>query len=238
MSSNISVQTAQNVHLNYELASLGDRILATLIDGLVIMAYILIWIVIFASIGQNPGTAVLIILSLPLMFYSLIMEIFFNGQSVGKRSMNTQVLKLDGSTPSVSDYLLRWIFRLIDVDIFSGGIAIMTILISGKGQRIGDLAAGTTVVKLNVRNEYEDIPVTPVSINYNVNFPEVTLLNDSDINLIKKIINRSLKADREEMLAPVAAKVKEVTGVESNLSDYIFLQIVISDYNYLAGIIG
>ncbi|MOA46212.1 hypothetical protein D3C78_1686980 [compost metagenome] len=112
----------------------------------------------------------------------------------------------------------------------------VTIVANGKGQRIGDLAAGTTVVKLNSNKDYHDIPVTRIDPSYKVNFPEVTLLNDADINLIKKIINRSLKANREDMLGPVANKVKEITGVQSPLSDYVFLQIVISDYNHLAGI--
>src|SRR5437899_11942611 len=129
MSSNISLQTGQNVHLDYQLVSVGDRILATLIDVLVIIGYVLMWVIVFQSTGK-PGTAIMILLGLPIMFYSISMEIFFNGQSIGKRTMNTQVLKLDGSTPSISDYLLRWMFRLVDVDIFMVGIAILTIIIN------------------------------------------------------------------------------------------------------------
>ncbi|AFD09224.1 RDD family protein [Solitalea canadensis] len=236
MSTNISVQTAQNVYLDYELASVGDRILSTLIDWLIIVVYFLFWVVVFSTISQEPGFAFLSLLSLPVLFYHLLMEIFFNGQSIGKRAMKIQVVKLDGSTPSIGDYLLRWLLRIIDISTFYGVIGLVTIVANGKGQRIGDLAAGTTVVKLNSNKDYHDIPVTRIDPSYKVNFPEVTLLNDADINLIKKIINRSLKANREDMLGPVANKVKEITGVQSPLSDYVFLQIVISDYNHLAGI--
>lgn len=235
MSTNISVQTAQNVYLDYQLASVGDRILSTLIDWLIIVAYFLFWVVVFSMVGQEPGFAFISLLGLPVLLYHLLMEIFFNGQSIGKRSMKIQVVKLDGSTPSVGDYLLRWLLRIVDISTFYGVIGLVTIVASGKGQRLGDLAAGTTVVKLNSNKDYHDIPVTRIDPNYKVNFPEVTLLNDSDINLIKKIINRSLKANREDMLAPVADKVKEITGVQSPLSDYVFLQIVISDYNHLVG---
>ncbi|POY39018.1 RDD family protein [Solitalea longa] len=236
MSSTITIQTAQNVRLNYELASVGDRILATLIDGLVLLAYGLIWVVVFTSIGSQPETAVLILLALPYMLYHLLMEIFFNGQSIGKRSMSIQVVKLDGSTPSVSDYLLRWMFRLLEINLASGVIALITILVNGKGQRIGDIAAGTTVVKLVNRDEFNDIPLTQINPNYKVNFPEVVMLTDHDITLVQRIINRSLKANNETMLGPVADKIKAITGIESPLSDYVFLQIVISDYNHLASI--
>ncbi|MCO4292890.1 RDD family protein [Solitalea sp. MAHUQ-68] len=236
MSNNITIQTAQNVQLNYELASVGDRILATLIDSLVLMAYFLILVVIFASLGTEPGTALIILLALPLMLYHLAMEIYFNGQTIGKRSMHIQVLKLDGSTPSISDYLLRWMFRLLEISATSGGLALITILVNGRSQRIGDIAAGTTVVKFVNRDEFEDIPLTKVNPNYKVNFPEVATLTDHDITLVQKIINRSLKANNEMMLGPVADKIKTITGIESTLSDYVFLQIVIADYNHLASL--
>ncbi|UKJ08174.1 RDD family protein [Solitalea lacus] len=236
MNSNITIQTAQNVHLNYELASVGDRILATLIDWVVMIAYVLLWVVVFAGINTEPSQATVLLLALPLMLYHLLMEIFYNGQSIGKRSMGIQVVKLDGSIPSISDYLLRWLFRLVDLNFMGGAIALITVIANGKGQRLGDIAAGTTVVKLNEKDEFEDIPLTAVNANYKVNFPEVTLLSDHDIALIQKIINRSLKANNEAMLAPVAEKVKEITGIQSPLSDYVFLQIVISDYNHLVNL--
>ena len=235
----ITVRTTQHVTVDYELASVGDRILATLIDWLVMGAFsfVLTMIMAFAIGGfggnNNPWFIVpFSLLFLPILFYHLISEIWMNGQSIGKKARDIKVIKMDGTSPSVGDYLLRWILRLIDISICYGLVAIVAIAAGGKGQRLGDMAAGTTVVKLR-RKAGVRAPVMPVAQDHQVTFPQVTYLSDEDIAMAKKLLYKAEQTGNFELLHALAQRIKDVTGITTHYSDQVFLQTVIADYTYL-----
>src|SRR5690606_34920667 len=96
-----------------------------------------------------------ILFYLPVIFYHLLCEVFMDGQTFGKKAIDIKVVKLDGSQPSVGSYFLRWLLQIVDLPFF-GAIGIITILVNGKGQRVGDLAAGTTVISLKHRTGIKD----------------------------------------------------------------------------------
>src|SRR3546814_456767 len=144
----------------------------------------LISILVAALDLETTPITVIIFLLLPV-FYHLVCEIFLNGQSIGKRSMGIRVLKKDGTQPSLGDYLMRWIFRPIDCTIGWGSVALICILINGKGQRLGDIAAGTTVVRTRHRTHLADIQIRESTPNYTVTYPEVISLSDQDIGTIR-----------------------------------------------------
>jgi len=79
-------------------------------------------------------------LSLPAFLYYVLLESILNGQTVGKNLMQSRVVKLDGSKPGYASYFIRWILRIIDVVLTTGGVAFLTILIKGNGQRVGDIS--------------------------------------------------------------------------------------------------
>ena len=116
--------TNQNIEIELELGSLGERIVAFLLDALIIFCFIIGMSILAAQIGVVDWFTFLFYI--PLMFYSLAFEYFGNGQTPGKRAMNIKVVKLDGSTPTISSYLLRWLFRLIDI-YFYGAVAVISI---------------------------------------------------------------------------------------------------------------
>ncbi|MDQ2772674.1 MAG: RDD family protein, partial [Bacteroidota bacterium] len=108
--STIRIQTAQNVTLEYEIASAGERILAALID----YGLYAVWFVAFALLQNNyhfapDGRAGLVVMYLPTTFYMLACEVFFNGQTLGKRARDLRVVRLDGTRAGLGDYLLRWL---------------------------------------------------------------------------------------------------------------------------------
>ena len=141
--STIRIQTPQNVTVEYELASVGDRIIATILDYLVLFVWAVVWVGLFSALKLHKDTfafAISFIVGVPWIFYHLLSEVFFSGQSIGKRARDLKVIRLDGTPPRLGDYLLRWLLRIIDVGIFSGAVAIITMLINGRGQRLGDLA--------------------------------------------------------------------------------------------------
>jgi len=231
---NIKIQTTQNVDIEYELASIGDRILATLLDYVFFIAYILLVILIGTLTNGRAfqSIAAMVVLFLPLLLYDLILETFFQGQSFGKMIMKIKVVKLDGTQAGFGAYVLRWLLRIIDTRIFSGGVALIAILLNGKGQRIGDMAAGTTVIKLKHKVKITDTILNTVKPDYTLIFPEVARLTDNDIAVIKEVMVVSLRTNNNEAIEKLAMKTKAAMGITTNLPHTQFLATVVNDYSH------
>ena len=153
----LSINTTQNVNINFIAASVGDRILAQLLDLLVKIAYgVFVFFVVqifglenlFQNLDQWSIIAIISIIGLPVMFYSIVQESLWEGQTIGKKIMKLKVIKLDGYQAGFGDYLIRWLFRLVEVSIGYGVIALIAIISSKKNQRLGDMAAGTAIITL------------------------------------------------------------------------------------------
>src|SRR3954468_20264191 len=97
----ISVQTTQNVSIQHPIASLGDRILAYLLDRLILIVYIIAVVAFFINISMEVIWLWIVFLGFPWLFYHLLFETFMNGQSPGKRVMSIQVVRLDGTQPTI-----------------------------------------------------------------------------------------------------------------------------------------
>src|SRR5579859_708749 len=144
----ISVRTTQNVVIQYPDAGVGERIAAYLIDRLILIAYAVCIIVLFIRIKVEQPWVWIAVLGIPFLLFSLLFEIFMDGQTPGKRLMKIQIVRLDGTRASIGDFILRWLFAFVDFMILGGAIAVITVAAGGKGQRLGDLVAGTSAVKL------------------------------------------------------------------------------------------
>lgn len=235
----ISVNTVQNVGIDYELAGVGSRILATLLDFLILGSLSLLFALIGGlgvSISQgSTGSVVFFIILLSLLpLYHLLCELFFHGKSIGKMAFRLQVVRLDGKKVSFWDYMLRWVFRLIDITLTSGVTALLSIVLTKHTQRIGDLAAGTTVIRQKNPVSLQDLTRHATPAEYTVVFPQVSLLSDRDIRIINEVIaevNRSLDF---KLLDPLAKKIKEVTGISSPMDNQTFIKTILKDYYHLA----
>ena len=234
----ISITTSQNIELEYDLSSLAERMVATIIDLVILAGYIII-IGMFTNFSgglfEHGFGWIYVLLFLPVTFYSLLCETFLNGQSVGKRVMGIKVISLNGNPASFGQYLIRWLFRLIDLWIGSFVLAVIMIAVTEKHQRIGDIVAGTTLVKTRPRTAFQQTLYTPVAdINYVVNYPEVTQLNDSDMQLIKEVLISVQKSGNTPLAIQTMQKIEAVLNIKSHHANPInFLYAVLSDYNHL-----
>ena len=240
----IRVHTAQNVTLEYEIASLGDRIVAAIIDYVILIAWAMLCAMLLLPLvldghssesGLGPVAIMLAFLAYaPLVFYNLVCEVFFNGQSIGKKARDIKVMRLDGTAPSIGDYLLRWLLRIIDLQ-FAGFVAIITIAATQRGQRLGDLAAGTTVVKVRPNAGFDATlaGLSPMA-GYQVVFPQVAVLADHDVALVRQLLQQVSSRSNYEVLNQLANKVKTLTGIQTDLQDEPFLKTVLRDYAHLA----
>lgn len=226
----IIIPTTQNIELEYPIAGLGDRILAFSLDITLIIGYLFL---IFGVLKLDGGAGLLF--SLPAYLYSLLCHLFFQGQTLGKYVMKIRVVAMDGSIPGLGEYLIRWMLRLIDVWLMTGMVGLISIIINKKGQRLGDLAAGTTVVKLKLVTTFADTIFIDTGEDYEVIFPEIRNLSDRDVSILKEVLDVGIRSNRPELIEKLATKVKEVAKIKTTMPDYQFLDTVLKDYNHLFG---
>jgi len=230
---NLSIQTSQNVDIQHNIASVGERILSQLLDFLFLFVYFLAMLFVNSKLSYNIEW-VWWVMFVPMFFYSLLFEIIMNGQTLGKRILKIRVVKLDGSQPGILNYFIRWLFRLIDIWLFWGSVAIVTIAVNGKGQRLGDIAAGTSVIRLGRKIRLKETLLVHLPQNYQVIYPQVSLLLEEEISLVQEVLsyhtkNRSKKS--QEFLDLTKSKIEKKMGVKSHYNSFDFLRIVVFDFN-------
>lgn len=235
----IRITTTQNIELEYDLASLGERIVSYLIDTLVIIAYFIVCIFLFWSLQSSyygsSYTWILFLFYLPVVFYSLAFEVFMNGQSIGKKVMKIKVISINGGRPTFGQYFLRWVFRLVDFSFTSCLCGTICIAVSERKQRVGDMVAGTAVIKTEPRTTFQQTLYMPAQpANYVVTYPQITTLGDEDIQLIKEVLVISRNSGNYSIAEKAAQKISATLNINSNMDAMAFLNLLLSDYNYLA----
>ncbi len=233
----IKITTTQNIEIEYELATIFDRILAWLIDIVIIVAYVGLAVLVAVMITREPSGGLIALLMVPGLLYHLLCEALFQGQSAGKMAMRIKVVRTDGSPPNFGNYLLRWVFRLIEVNpaVFYGSAAVGSIAFSKQGQRFGDMIAGTTVIKLERKVSLADTIFAPSKEGYEALFPEVRKLDDIDIGTVRDVLRQHRQESNYEVLNACANRVCHVMGVKppETMSAEQFLRFVLKDYSHL-----
>jgi len=202
-----------------------------------------------------------LLLFLPVLLYHAVMEITMNGQSIGKRIMGIRVVNEIGGRPGISQFLIRWLLRVSDVwivviiiilasnanlfrnaetaFIFLAAFGflvtdIVLVVSTRKGQRIGDILAKTILIRINTKGNIEDTVFIEVADSYVPTFPQIMQLSDKDINAIKSILETSRKKDDYNMAETACSKIKAYLKIESSMSPFDFLEVLLKDYNYLS----
>lgn len=194
----IELQTTQNVTINYDLALLRDRILAFILDSVIVGVTVLLIANVLFGLVLDLGLSVEfqhLILAPVFTFYTLVMESLNQGQTIGKMALRIKVVRIDGEQMMFTDYLLRWVFRMIDIWMSFGAIAIVVISSSSKGQRLGDLVSNATVVKANpsLFVSLRDIQQIKTTSNYTPQYPDVRHFREQDMLTIKQTLDRYMK---------------------------------------------
>jgi uncharacterized RDD family membrane protein YckC len=242
MSDSAKVLTTQNVAINYQVANVGERLLARLLDLVFFVVYLVAALWITSSLtkgldyrtGENITQAIQLLVTLPVLTYTLWCEPLFNGRSFGKLIMGLKVVKTNGTPAGIGDFAYRWIMRLFEGE---GGLftclSLPVAIISGKGQRIGDMVADTMVIKVKQRTSLRNTILQQINPQYRVVFPQVAYLNDRDMNVIRDIMQQSYDTGNYQLLEYLGNKVKTVMGVSpppQQLPTMQFLNIVLADY--------
>lgn len=244
--SKIQIKTTQNILLAFEPASIGERMGAFAIDFVLIMGYgylvNAIMKLFYYSAISNPWEffATYLVLMLPAVFYPLVAESLMQGQTVGKRIMKIRVLKIDGYQASFGDFFIRWLFILVEVDLFMGSAALISIISSKYSQRLGDFAAGTAVITERNKMNISHTILEELSYTYQPLFSqaEVLLFSDQDAQTIKNYLAQALKSKNGQItIARLADKITEVSKREhtSYTQKADFIQQFLKDYSFYTG---
>ncbi|MHA3788712.1 RDD family protein [Flavobacterium hauense] len=241
--SELSITTTQNVNINFTAAHVGNRISAHIIDNLIKGAYALLFTYLvlelmglenyMANLDQWEAGTIYLIAYLPVIFYTLLFESLFEGQTPGKKLLKIKVIKIDGYQASFGDYLMRWLMRLVDILIGGGLIGIIAMANNKKRQRLGDMAAGTAVILLKNDISIDHTILKEVRDNYVPVYPLVIKLSDNDVRIIKETFEASVKNADYAMIDKLQAKIESVTGIKSvSYNSMAFVDSVLHDYNY------
>lgn len=239
----LQINTTQNVNINFTAASVGERILAYIVDWIIKIAYIIVtYQIVFnlfeidkmvADMDQWSQIAIYITFLLPVIFYTLIFETLLDGQTLGKRILKIKVVKIDGYQASLADFIIRWIFRIVDLNMLSGVVALIAIITSPKNQRLGDMTAGTSVITLKNNVNISHTILEELEDTYQPTYPNVIKLSDNDARIIKETF-LTAKASRDyATLIKLRKKIIEVVDIKIvNENDMQFIETILKDYNF------
>ncbi|MCF8365002.1 MAG: RDD family protein [Bacteroidales bacterium] len=238
----VEVSTAQNVTIQYPLASIGDRIFAFFIDLFIVLFTIgILRLLIMFIFGIHDQEILLtsVLILIPGLFYHLFMEAFGGGRSFGKKFLAIKPIKQNSEQMTFSDCLMRWVFRLPDILLSMGSMAVIMITSSSKSQRLGDFLAETVVIKtIDVNKPRLDqiLKINERQDSFVPTYPQVRQLADKDILLIKEVISRHNKFNNESTLLALTSVVEKAEShlrVKSPKNKIGFLKDIVRDYVFM-----
>lgn len=155
----LNIDTPENVVFGYEIAGIGSRFLAALIDtfliGLLLVVtnltlfFLLANLLSAADLSESASwfAALFGLVSFAFLWgYYIFFEMLWNGQSPGKRWFGLRVLRTDGTPIGLSEAIIRNLIRIVDFLPAYYGVGVITMFLNERARRLGDLAAGTLVV--------------------------------------------------------------------------------------------
>lgn len=240
----IEITTTQNVTIDYELAPLRLRMLAFVLDLMILLvAYFLFVQLVLVLFGdtffENMGLAMMVFLMPFLLFfaYHIFFEIRNIGQSPGKMALGIKVVRLDGKDPEWSDVVLRALMHIVDSLFTSGVIGAVLIKTTAKSQRLGDVAANTTVIKIagtSAQFRLQDILNISSLDNYTPVYPQVRVLTERDMIFIKTVLNRIQKypnTAHHDVVEDLVSHLMPILGIHKRpLNRIEFLRTLLRDY--------
>lgn len=233
----LEVETADHVVLRYDLAGGGNRGFAAVVDVVVASLVFVAALWGFTELSRRYGIAavgpyfgVLVLLTFLLAWsYFVLIEWLWNGQTIGKRMYRLRVIGEDGAPAGFVAILVRNVLRIVDFLPAFYGIGLLSIILSAKSQRLGDLAAGTYVVRAP-RPQVDWFALRTATPLAEGATAEVRGMPGEAQRLVREFVAREAKlppADRARIAARIAERVRPyASGVDAPADDVEFLRAV------------
>ena len=246
MNEQLSIATPEQIDISFQKAGIGSRFYAALIDTLLLALIVFIGFYVnrnFISglgdvLGKWLGALGGILVFALFWGYYMVFEVTMNGQSLGKRALGLRVIKDGGYPIGFADSAIRNLVRVVDFLPFFYGAGLMAMLINSNWKRLGDLAAGTLVVK-TARTDLKPTGVNPKAVAPAINIspqafdyaawirPE--LVTENELGVIREYLARRgilSKLRRSELARTIANPIIEKMGGSGSVSYDKFLEEV------------
>ena len=216
----LEVETPDHVVLRYDLAGAGNRGFAALLDFMLAAIIAITSLVILSWAGTLSEASLFVVGGLAMILtlvviwaYFILLEWLWNGQTIGKRAFKLRVINEDGSPAQFTAVLIRNLLRLVDFLPAFYGLGVLVIVLSPKSQRLGDLAAGTYVVRapLPQVDWFSLRTVTPLGAGTTA---ETRRMPGEAQRLVREFVARESQlapAERARVAAVIAAKLRPYT---------------------------
>lgn len=243
--------SAQHVLIEFEIASVFQRVAAYIIDNIILGIYLFIVLMSFDLNGMftDFGTwlfFMLLFAKLPWILYQPVMEYLTGGRTLGKMAIGIRVVKTNGDRMGFREVMTRWFFRgdflWISADFLIFLIPLWNVIdsficgLSVNHQRLGDSLAGTVVVK-NKSSQYfslKDVLKIQTNENYTPTYPQVVRFTDEDMIYLKNCIQhkkRYKSKEIDQLLINIANESAELIGLEETPKERMkFLETLLNDY--------
>ena len=228
----IQIDTTQNVSVQYQLAVTSERMLALVID--VIVLSIASWLISLIFMSTFPLFAE-VLLYILIGIYSPFLETLNNGQTIGKMAMNLKVVKINGEQAEAFDYLSRWSTKGIEVYLTLGSLGGLVSYFSPSGQRLGDVLANTVVIKQEKIGRLKLSRVADLTKyeDYEAKYPQVLELNEDDVVLMHETLSRCKKhrnKGHQVALEELVEFLKEKLDIHKVSNSEQLIKQLIKDY--------
>lgn len=246
-----SIETPENVAFGYAVAGIGSRFLAALVDSLLILllqAIVLTTLVVLANtfFGESLDAgadfawlaAGFFLLAFAFLWgYYIFFEMAWNGQSPGKRWVGLRVIRSDGTPITLTESIIRNLVRLVDFLPGYYGVGVVTMFIDRQSRRLGDLAAGTLVVRdrasvtlesLASQSRPSDAPVS--NLAGDASWP-IERLSSQDLEMVEEFLRRRLEfPNSAELAARIARRLLSQMGlpadeIQGDRAEQVILQV-------------
>jgi uncharacterized RDD family membrane protein YckC len=234
----ITIQTPEGVDLELTLAGIGSRFVAAFVDGVIRLAlfFALAFVTglgrdLFASSGTDISAATIIILSIAsflLMFgYDIFFEVLSSGRTPGKRWSGLRVVRVGGRPVGFVASAVRNIVRIVDFLPVFYGVGMVAVAVNRNNQRLGDLAAGTLVVR-EVRADDRVPAVESAAARDELAGWDVSAVTSEEIAAVRRFLQRRAELPdeaRARIAGQLAAGLRpKVAGPIENYAAETFLE--------------
>jgi uncharacterized RDD family membrane protein YckC len=239
----LTIDTPEQVQLEFILAGIGSRFMATVLDSLIQALLYLVLFLVLLVFSANPFTrrfptwtlAIFIFIAFSIYWgYYAIFETLWKGQTPGKRVAGIRVIKDSGRAISAFEAIARNLMRVVDWFPSLYGVGVLTMLLNNQNRRLGDFVAGTLVVHETSDREANLFFNTGDKIEFV--FPQAAHLTLEEADLIEAFLARRLDIPtdvRRQSGGRIASMISTRLAIPSEsrpTDDEILLEILVKEF--------
>ncbi|MCO4806168.1 MAG: RDD family protein [Flavobacteriales bacterium] len=230
----LEFENTQGINLQYTIANTMERVIAYVLDAIILALFFLVTAIIFQPEGDGAQVYFAFVFIPPFFFYAVLMEWLNDGRSLGKMAIGLKVVRVDGRPVSGYDYLMRWLFRWLDIYLSSWLLAPILVAATPRGQRLGDILADTTVIQTRTgRISLKRVLKLGQLKKYVPVYPQVLELSENQMMTVKEVINRNKRYPSHahfKARAELSNRLRSILDIDDQEDDRVLLEILVKDY--------